>query len=217
MIDDSVLDDPVGQSLSGPHAHLARRLGGAATYCADVATFSAAPVQPGARDWAGLAALLGPGAFADMFSCSAGPPPGWEPVFSLAGRQLLWSGGPLPDRRGAEPDSDMVVLGKDEVPEMLDLVARTEPGPFRSPHPRLGTYLGVRDDGALVARAGERLRSKHWWVRLGTSDTDTALTVAANLAMAVDSLGDDVDHASTGTRATPPTRTRATSSSGSPR
>ncbi|MBD0424050.1 Tat pathway signal sequence domain protein [Streptomyces sp. TRM S81-3] len=38
-------------------------------------------------------------------------------------------------------------------------------------------------------------RSKHWWVRLGTSDTDTALTVAANLAMAVDNLGDDVDHA----------------------
>ncbi|GAA2444142.1 subtype B tannase [Streptomyces glaucus] len=38
-------------------------------------------------------------------------------------------------------------------------------------------------------------RSKHWWIRLGTSDTDTALTVAANLAMAVDNLGDDVDHA----------------------
>ncbi|MFC8371248.1 hypothetical protein ACFUIT_25365 [Streptomyces sp. NPDC057239] len=38
-------------------------------------------------------------------------------------------------------------------------------------------------------------RSRHWWIRLGTSDTDTALTVAANLAMAVDNLGDDVDHA----------------------
>ncbi|CAL9369457.1 hypothetical protein SUDANB105_00829 [Streptomyces sp. enrichment culture] len=38
-------------------------------------------------------------------------------------------------------------------------------------------------------------RSKHWWIRLGASDTDTALTVAANLAMAVDNLGDDVDHA----------------------
>ncbi|CAM5303036.1 Alpha/beta hydrolase OS=Streptomyces fumanus OX=67302 GN=GCM10018772_25270 PE=4 SV=1 [Streptomyces fumanus] len=38
-------------------------------------------------------------------------------------------------------------------------------------------------------------RSRHWWIRLGTSDTDTALTVAANLAMAVDNLGDEVDHA----------------------
>ncbi|CAL9334838.1 hypothetical protein SUDANB180_00149 [Streptomyces sp. enrichment culture] len=153
MIDDSVLDDPVGQSLGGPHTHLARRLGGAATYCADVATFSAVPVQPGAQDWADLAAMLGPGAFADMFSCPAGPPPGWEPVFSLAGRQLIWSGGPLPDRRGAEPDSDMVVLGMDDVPEMLALVARTEPGPFWSRTHELGTYLGVRVDGALVANA----------------------------------------------------------------
>ncbi|WP_436960651.1 subtype B tannase [Streptomyces sp. SudanB182_2057] len=38
-------------------------------------------------------------------------------------------------------------------------------------------------------------RSRHWWIRLGTSDTDTALTVAANLALAVDNLGDDIDHA----------------------
>ncbi|MEU6530214.1 GNAT family N-acetyltransferase [Streptomyces sp. NPDC046928] len=90
------------------------------------------------------------------------PPPGWEPVFSLAGRQLIWSGGPLPDRRGAEPDSDTVVLGKVDVPEMLDLVARTEPGPFWSRTHELGTYLGVRVDGALVAMAGERLRPPGW-------------------------------------------------------
>ncbi|MEV5886852.1 GNAT family N-acetyltransferase [Streptomyces sp. NPDC052020] len=162
MIDVSVLDDPVGQSLGGPHAHLARRLGGAATYRTDVATFSAVPVQPEARDWADLAALLGPGAFADMFSCPACPPPGWEPVFSLAGRQLIWSGGPLPGRRGDEPDSDMVVLGEDDVPEMLDLVARTEPGPFWSRTHELGTYLGVKVDGTLVAMAGERLRPPGW-------------------------------------------------------
>ncbi|MGP3769582.1 subtype B tannase [Streptomyces sp. SDT5-1] len=37
-------------------------------------------------------------------------------------------------------------------------------------------------------------RSKHWWIRLGTSDTDTALTVSANLAMAAEGLGDEVNH-----------------------
>ncbi|MEV6481331.1 subtype B tannase [Streptomyces sp. NPDC051576] len=37
-------------------------------------------------------------------------------------------------------------------------------------------------------------RSKHWWIRLGTSDSDTALTVSANLAAALDNLGDDVNH-----------------------
>ncbi|MFI1035827.1 subtype B tannase [Streptomyces sp. NPDC020951] len=37
-------------------------------------------------------------------------------------------------------------------------------------------------------------RSKHWWIRLGTSDTDTSHVIAANLAAAVDNLGDDVNH-----------------------
>ncbi|XUL90200.1 subtype B tannase [Streptomyces galilaeus] len=37
-------------------------------------------------------------------------------------------------------------------------------------------------------------RSKHWWIRLGTKDSDTSLTVAANLAARLDNLGDDVNH-----------------------
>lgn len=37
-------------------------------------------------------------------------------------------------------------------------------------------------------------RSKHWWIRLGTKDSDTSLTVSANLAASLDNLGDDVNH-----------------------
>lgn len=37
-------------------------------------------------------------------------------------------------------------------------------------------------------------RSKHWWIRLGTKDSDTSLTIAANLAAAAAGLGDDVNH-----------------------
>ncbi|MCX4988234.1 MULTISPECIES: subtype B tannase [unclassified Streptomyces] len=37
-------------------------------------------------------------------------------------------------------------------------------------------------------------RSRHWWIRLGTKDSDTSLTVSANLAAAARNLGDDVDH-----------------------
>ncbi|MFH8936915.1 subtype B tannase [Streptomyces griseosporeus] len=37
-------------------------------------------------------------------------------------------------------------------------------------------------------------RCKHWWIRLGTKDTDTSLTVSANLAAAAAGLGDDVNH-----------------------
>ncbi|MFI8948215.1 subtype B tannase [Streptomyces sp. NPDC053750] len=37
-------------------------------------------------------------------------------------------------------------------------------------------------------------RSKHWWIRLGSSDSDTSLTVSANLAAAAHRLGDEVSH-----------------------
>ncbi|MET8976915.1 GNAT family N-acetyltransferase [Streptomyces sp. NPDC004539] len=152
-----VLDDPVGESLRGHHSHLARRVGGAATYVTDVATFSAVPVDPDARDWADLAELLGRDAFADMFSSPAVPPSGWEPVFVLEGRQLIWPEGRVP---GEAPG--VVELGPDDVPEMLDLVERTRPGPFWKRTAELGTYLGVRDGGSLVAMAGERLRPPGW-------------------------------------------------------
>ncbi|MFK4546032.1 GNAT superfamily N-acetyltransferase [Streptomyces tendae] len=160
-LDDPVLDDPVGQSLGGRHAHLARRLGRAATYRRDVATFSAVSTEPDAADWADLAGLLGPGAFADLFSSPAVPPPTWEPVFRLEGRQMIWPGG-TPDGPAAESDAGLVELGADSVPEMLDLAARTEPGPFWPRTHELGTYLGIRVDGVLVAMAGERLRPPGW-------------------------------------------------------
>ena len=59
-------------------------------------------------------------------------------------------------------DPEAVRLGPADVPEMLDLVARTEPGPFVPRTIALGTYLGIRRGGALVAMAGERMRPPGW-------------------------------------------------------
>jgi ribosomal protein S18 acetylase RimI-like enzyme len=151
------LDDPVGESLRGHHAHLARRFGRAATYLPEVATFSTVTADPDPEEWADLARLLGSGEFADMFSCPATPPPDWEPVFVLEGRQMVWPGGGHLDA-----EAGVVELGADSVPEMLDLVARAQPGPFWPRTHELGTYLGVRHNGTLVAMAGERLRPPGW-------------------------------------------------------
>lgn len=49
------------------------------------------------------------------------------------------------------------MLGDADVPEMLELVRRTEPGPFASRTRTMGRYLGIRREGVLVAMAGERL------------------------------------------------------------
>jgi ribosomal protein S18 acetylase RimI-like enzyme len=59
-------------------------------------------------------------------------------------------------------DPEAVRLGPADVPEMLDLVARTQPGPFLPRTIVLGTYLGIRRAGALVAMAGERMRPPGW-------------------------------------------------------
>ncbi|MEV7320511.1 GNAT family N-acetyltransferase [Streptomyces sp. NPDC093970] len=158
----AALDDPVGASLRGLHARLGRRIGRAASYVPDVATFSSVSADPAPEDWADLARLLGPGAFADMFNCPAPPPSDWEPVFVLEGRQLVWPRSGTPGTAPVPAGADLVELGADDVPEMLALVARTEPGPFRPRTRELGTYLGIRDRGVLVAMAGERLRPPGW-------------------------------------------------------
>ncbi|MEV0354630.1 GNAT family N-acetyltransferase [Nocardia sp. NPDC050697] len=157
-MDTTALDDPVGGSLHGNHAHLARRIDRAATYLPDVTTFAA--VDPGdGREWDDLARLLGPGASADLFSCPAPPPPHWPEFFRLEGRQLI-----LPGALAATPTAaDVVELGAADVAEMLDLVERTRPGPFWPRTHELGPYLGIRDaEGLLVAMAGVRLRPPGW-------------------------------------------------------
>ncbi|GAA0529735.1 GNAT family N-acetyltransferase [Saccharopolyspora subtropica] len=155
--DTSPLEDPVGASLRGHHAHLGRRLGRVATYQPQVATFSTVTLDPGPQEWAHLARLLGRGALADLFSSPVSPPPDWEPVFVLEGRQMVWSGD-----RPTDPGDGVVELGVDSTAEMLDLTERTRPGPFWPRTRELGTYLGIRDRGVLVAMAGERLRPPGW-------------------------------------------------------
>lgn len=161
MSDATSLDDPVGESLNGPHAHLCRRVGEALAYEAEVATFVAVPRVPSEQDWADLASLLGPGGFVDLFSADVVPPPGWPPVFSLDGVQMvLPEGATLAATavRGVE----VVELGATEVPEMIELAAATRPGPFWARTVEMGRYVGVRDGGRLVAMAGERLRPPGW-------------------------------------------------------
>ncbi|GMA85333.1 hypothetical protein GCM10025868_05830 [Angustibacter aerolatus] len=62
----------------------------------------------------------------------------------------------------AAPDPDAVRLTAADVPEMLALVERTRPGPFLPRTIEMGTYLGVRREGRLVAMAGERLHPPGW-------------------------------------------------------
>lgn len=55
-------------------------------------------------------------------------------------------------------DESIVELGDADATEMLELTTLTKPGPFAKRTHQLGTYLGIRRNGKLVAMAGERLK-----------------------------------------------------------
>jgi ribosomal protein S18 acetylase RimI-like enzyme len=150
------LDNPVRSSLAGPHAGLAERRGNVLRYPADVSPFHAMPDEPAEADWADAAALAGPGGLMLMLTTRVRPPAGWQVLMAADGVQLTGAG------MAAAADPGAVVLGAPDVPEMLDLASRTKPGPFLPGTRRLGTYLGIRQGGRLVAMAGERLRPGGW-------------------------------------------------------
>jgi ribosomal protein S18 acetylase RimI-like enzyme len=155
-LDQRVLDNPAWASLLGAHARFAEVHGRAARYQNDVSVFHALAEPADSRAWADLAELVGPGAEVAVAGAPLTGIPGWEAVGSIAGVQYVDVS--LRDT----PDPEAVVLTAPDVPEMLDLVRRTEPGPFRPRTIELGTYLGIRRGGALVAMAGERLHPPGW-------------------------------------------------------
>jgi ribosomal protein S18 acetylase RimI-like enzyme len=151
-----VLDNPALAALTGPHAHFAERRGRVLRYPVDVSPWLALPDEPEADDWADVAAFAGPGEEVALNGYCGRAPDDWEITFAVEGVQLV------DDGVAAAPDPEAVRLGPADVPEMLDLVARTRPGPFLPRTIELGTYLGIRRGGALVAMAGERLRPPGW-------------------------------------------------------
>ena len=98
-----------------------------------------------------VAVLSGPAGF------TADAPGGWVPEGVVAGVQLVAT-----DALRTAPADDAFVVGAADAAEAMDLVLRTEPGPFRPRTYELGTYLGLHRDGRLVALAGERLHPAGW-------------------------------------------------------
>jgi ribosomal protein S18 acetylase RimI-like enzyme len=144
------------RSLTRAHARLALVQGRAVRYPADASPFCALPGEPGAADWADAARLVAPGEMVLFPALGTGPPPDWEVLWLGEGVQLV------ADRIDARPDDEAVTLGPADVPDMLSLAGRTKPGPFLPRTIELGTYLGIRRDGELVAMAGERLQPPGW-------------------------------------------------------
>ena len=154
------LDSAAWASLTGPHARFAEGQGRARRYRTDLSPFGALADPGDPRSWADLHRLQGAGQTVLLTGPPGlvdGLPAGWAVEALIPGVQLVAT----PDHRTG-PDPEASPVGAAEAFEAADLVARTEPGPFRPRTHELGGYLGLWRDGRLVALAGERLHPPGW-------------------------------------------------------
>lgn len=155
---EQALDNLAWHALTGPHAPFAQGDGPALRYRRSMAVFCATERLDG-DGWSALADLVGPGRAVVLFQPDIGPiPDGFDEIFRSSTWQMV-ADGPLAARPVAGGPVEIVELGADDADDMVELTGLTEPGPFFAETYRLGTYLGVRQDGRLVAMAGERLRT----------------------------------------------------------
>jgi ribosomal protein S18 acetylase RimI-like enzyme len=159
----SRLDRPIWYALNGPHAELAEHAVAddgtvlAARYAPDVTPFAAVGDVEDPAGWAALRTIVQSGARVVLMLRSdivggirPWPPAGWQVVADIPGLQMV------AQTMVPEVDGRAVQLDTGDVPEMLELVARTRPGPFEKRTIELGGYIGFRQEGRLVAMAGQR-------------------------------------------------------------
>lgn len=140
------------RSLTGSHAHLGEGTDRIKRYMRGFPAMVgfADPANP---DFASLTAFCDPG---ERFYCSEwrGPEPaGWAIEVDTSMCAMLWQG-TLP-----APDTSLQItrLGREHVPQMLEIAAVTRPGPFPQRPMEMGEWYGVTEGGRVVAMAGERL------------------------------------------------------------
>jgi predicted GNAT family acetyltransferase len=147
------LDNPAWHALTTLHARFAEGDALAKRYPATMSQIGAVR-ESTAEAHRSMAKLLGPGGIARLFMSEPGEP---SPFFSVLEkfevRQMI---GPRQPPRDEEDDIQELTAA--DVPEMLRLIELTRPGPFGARTHEMGTYLGIRKAGRLVAMAGERLR-----------------------------------------------------------
>jgi len=149
------LDNVIWKALTTRQAEFAESCGEARRFIPSV-TILGGLRECTPEGYESLAGLLGVGEVIGLFLDEPFQPiQGWSFV---AGAPLLEmvaeNGSALQAARGAE----FTELTSADSPEMVALAALTKPGPFGSRTHELGTYLGIRCDGKLVAMAGERLK-----------------------------------------------------------
>jgi ribosomal protein S18 acetylase RimI-like enzyme len=136
-----------------------------------VGPFCALPDEASAENCAALEELVGPGNSAVLFRDDLTYLAAWEVIGTINAVQMIGPTAPL----GHDVHPRVSTLGVDDVDDMMSLTSRTKPGPFLKDTWQLGTYLGIRIDGRLVAMAGQRAQTLDY-VEISAVCTDNEFT-----------------------------------------
>ncbi len=148
------LDNVIWQALTTRQANFAEAYGEARRFVREITSLCAF-LEPTTQGFASLAGLVGQGGTAALFlDAPYEPRPAWNLIAEAPLRQMICEGAPPQ----LDPRVKLTELGPADSPEMVDLATLTKPGPFGTRTHELGTYLGIRREGKLVAMAGERLK-----------------------------------------------------------
>jgi len=148
------LSSPIWNALGTRQAHLGEANVLARRFQPDVAPFAAVAEElPAAFE--ALHALMAPGDVAAVLSREALSVPPMLRSTPLGAVHQMVAESRL-EQTGFE--TDVLELGDDDVDAMLTLTRLTKPGPFARRTNAMGRYIGLREDGQLIAMAGERMR-----------------------------------------------------------
>lgn len=150
-----ILDRPIWNALSTRHAALAQGDHRAKRYAPSIHPFACSrDERPDSLQ--GLTELAAPGE--TLFFLQADEfvlPPGFTVKMAAFGVQMI-----AERHMPVIDDVRIEKLGEADAADMLELATLTKPGPFTMKAQALGDFWGIRQEGRLIAMAGERLKQE---------------------------------------------------------
>ena len=147
------LDHPIWNALTTRQQALAEGNALARRYPPAIAPF-AAMADMSAQSFAALGALMTGSDVVVLFTPDpVNAPAELKVLLAETGEQMI--GTPAESSIGG---AEIITLGAEDAAAMVELTKLTNPGPFTLRTQELGTFLGIRIDGQLVAMAGERMK-----------------------------------------------------------
>ena len=147
------LDNMIWNALAGPQARLGVTNGLARRFDPDIAIFAA--VERPLQTLDGLAEIIPESGRVGLVTTGPLSLPSELEALATGEVVQLTAERFAPVAAGSVVFRDLIIA---DVPQMIDLVSLTRPGPFAQRTIEMGHYIGVFDGDRLVAMTGERLR-----------------------------------------------------------